>query len=169
VTPTPSAPPATPTPSPICDPIGLTGSIQASDPTQVDRFFRDGTPSTCAAPKICPGPFGDGLQHHYDSYTFTNTSAATRCVTVNVSTACAGTNYIFTAAYLGSFNPTNICANYLADQGLSPEPAQPFSFNVGAGQTFVLVVSEVTANAGCSSYFLGVSGLCGFDAPRLKR
>jgi hypothetical protein len=37
-------------------------------------------------PKVCPGPFGDGLPRHYDSFTFTNTSGGTRCVAVDVST-----------------------------------------------------------------------------------
>ena len=45
------------------------------------RMFRDGIPSTCAAPKVCPGPF-DAAPHHYDSYTFTNTTGSTQCVTV---------------------------------------------------------------------------------------
>jgi hypothetical protein len=162
VTPTPTP---TATASPSCTPIVITGSIDLNDPTQTDRLFRDGVPSTCAAPKLCPGLFGDGLLHHYDAYTFTNTTGATQCVTVDVNTACEGTNFIFTTAYLGSFDPTNLCSNYLADEGSSPFPTAPFSFSVEDGQTFVLVVAEVTADAGCPSYTLTVDGLCGGGTP----
>src|SRR5437868_3507600 len=109
--PTPPPPTPTPTPGGGCT---VTGSIDAGDATQTDRMFRDGVPSTCAVPKTCPGPFGDGLQHHYDSYTYTNTTGTTQCVTVDPTTECVGTNYTFVVAYLGSFDPTNICTNYLA-------------------------------------------------------
>ena len=70
---------------------------------------------------------------------------------------------------MGSFDPANICTNWIGDSGFSPNPTQSFSFNVANGQTFVLVVSEVTADAGCPAYFLTVRDLCGFDAPQLKR
>ena len=76
-TPTP-----TPTATPSCTPIVVNGSITGGDPTMAGRMFRDGIPSTCAAPKVCPGPF-DAAPHHYDSYTFTNTTGSTQCVTVD--------------------------------------------------------------------------------------
>jgi hypothetical protein len=154
------APTPTPTPTPACTPLTFNGAIDASDPTQTDRMFRDDNPSTCAAPTLCPGPFGDGLQHHYDSYTLTNTSGSTQCVNVDINTACAGTNSIFATVYLGSFNPLDICENYRADEGSSPLPTAPFLFNVDDGQTIVIVVSEVTSDAGCPGYTMTVSGLC---------
>jgi hypothetical protein len=115
-------------------------------------------------PKTCPGPFGDGLQHHYDSYTVTNTTGSTQCVSVDASTSCVGTNPIFVVAYLGSLDPTNLCTNYLADQGSSPDPSAPpgpFSFELADGQTVVIVVAEVTADTGCPDYAVTVEGLCG--------
>jgi N-acetylneuraminic acid mutarotase len=164
-TPSPSpTPSATPTPSstaiPSCTPIAVFGAIDVSDPTQTDRLFRSGNPGACDTLNICPGPFGDGQQHHYDSYTFSNMLGVTQCVTVDIDTACTGTNAIFATAYLGSFDPADICANYLADEGDSPNPTQPFSFDLPAGQTVVLVVAEVNANAGCSGYSMTVNGLC---------
>ena len=156
-------PSPTPTATPACTPIVFEGSLEAGDPTQTDRMFRDGIPSTCDAPKTCPGPFGDGLQHHYDSYTVTNTTGSTQCVSVDASTDCVGTNSIFLVAYVGSFDPTNLCTNYLADQGSSPDPSappEPFSFELADGQTAVIVVSEVTADAGCPDYTVTVSNLC---------
>ena len=174
-TPTPTATPVTPTPTPTptstatpsCTPIVVDGVIDASDPTQTDRLFRSGIPGACDALETCPGPFGDGQQHHYDSYSFSNTFGATQCVNVDINTACAGTNLIFATAYLGSFDPTDICANYLADEGDSPNPTQPFSFDLPAGQTVVLVVAEVTADAGCSGYTMTVNGLCSGVTPRV--
>ncbi len=154
-TPTP-----TPTGSPSCTPIVVTGSIDTNDPTQTDRLFRSGIPQTCPATTTC-ATFGDGLARHYDSYTFTNTTGATQCVTVDTNTACTATNFIFTGAYLGSFDPANICTNWIGDSGFSPNPDQAFQVNVDNGQTLIIVVSEVTPNAGCPGYTVTITGLCG--------
>lgn len=151
----------TPTATPPCPPTVITGSIDNSDPTQNDRLNRGVISGCCGTTYSCQ-IFGDGQLHHYDAYTFTNTSGSTQCVTVGIDTECQGSNFIFAAAYLGTFDPNNICTNWIADEGQSPIPgnATPFSFNIEDGQTFVLVVSEVTANAGCPSYTMTVSGLC---------
>ena len=156
----------TPTPTATGSPSGciVNGSIDTSDPTQIDRLFRSGIPQTCPPSTTC-ATFGDPTPRHYDSYTFTNTTGATQCVTVDTDTACTGTNFIFIAAYLGSFDPNNICTNWIGDSGSSPDigmPA-PFSFNVDNGQTFVVVVSEVTPNAGCPAYTVTVTpaSICG--------
>src|SRR5207249_513427 len=151
-TPTPTAPPS-------CTPIVVNGSIDTSDPTQTDRLFRSGIPQTCPASTTC-ATFGDGLPRHYDSYTFTNTTGATQCVNIDTNTACTGTNFIFIGAYLGSFDPANVCTNWIGDAGSSPNPDQPFQVNVDDGQTLVVVVSEVTPDAGCPSYTVTITGLC---------
>jgi Kelch motif/Galactose oxidase, central domain len=164
-----SCPTGTPTPTPTATPTPggctVTGVIDATDPTMTGRMFRDGIASTCAAPKVCPGPF-DSDPHHYDSYTFTNTTGATQCVTVDVDAmTCTGTNFIFVQAYLGSFDPTNLCTNYLADIGSSPDPLLSFSFDLADGQTVVLVVNEVNPDAGCVGYSMTVGGICGGGTP----
>ena len=99
--------------------------------------------------------------------TVTNTTGATQCVTVDTNTACTGVNFIFIAAYLGSFDPGNICTNWIGDSGSSPDPDQAFSFNVDNGQTFVVVVSELTPDAGCPAYTITVSpqAICGGATP----
>jgi hypothetical protein len=159
-----AGPPGTPTPSPkpSCTPIAITGSIDNSDRTQVDRLNRGVISGCCGTTYSCQIN-GDGQAHHYDAYTFTNTTGSTQCVTVNVDTDCQGGNFIFTAAYLATFDANNICTNWIADEGRSPVPGDPapFSFNIDNGQTFVLVVSEVTTGGGCSSYTMNVSGFCG--------
>jgi hypothetical protein len=156
------APSPTPTPTPSGTPSGceVTGSIDTGDPTQTDRLFRSGIPQTCPASQLC-AVFGDPTPHHYDAYTFTNTTGSTQCVTVDTNTPCTGTNFIFIAAYLGSFDPANICTNWIGDSGFSPNPEQPFQFDLDDGQTVVIVVSEVNPDAGCSSYTVTVSGICG--------
>jgi len=156
----------TPTPTPSCTPMAITGSIDNNDPTQNDRLNRGVISGCCGTTYPCQ-IFGDGQPHHYDAYTFTNTTGSTQCVTVGIDTDCQGSNFIFTAAYLGTFDPNNICSNWIADEGQSPVPGNttPFSFNIEDGQTFVLVVSEVTANTGCPSYTMTVSDLCGGATP----
>ena len=151
-----------PTPTPTPGGCTVSGSIDTGDPTQTDRLFRSGIPQTCPPTTTC-ATFGDGLPHHFDEYTFTNTTGATQCVTVDTDTACTGTNFIFIASYLGSFDPANICTNWIGDQVVSPDigvPA-PFSFDLDDGQTVVIVVSEVTPDAGCAGYTVNVSGICG--------
>jgi hypothetical protein len=157
-----STPTPAPTATPTCPPTVIAGSINNSDPTQNDRLNRGVISGCCGTTYPCQ-IFGDGQLHHYDAYTFTNTTGSTQCVTVGIDTDCQGNNFIFTAAYLGTFDPNNICNNWISDEGQSPIPgnATPFSFNIEDGQTFVLLVSEVTANGGCPSYTMTVSGLCG--------
>src|SRR5206468_3696793 len=78
------------------------------------------------------------------------------------NSTCTGVRFIFTAAYLGSFDPNNICTNWIGDSGFSPDPDQAFQVDVPAGQTLVVVVSNVTAEGTCPAYTLTVTGLCGF-------
>ena len=157
----------TPSASPSCTPITpivIEGSIDLSDPTQVDHLNRSGIPQTCPASNSCEVA-GDQLLHHYDSYTFTNTSGSTQCVTIDTNSACTGVRFIFTAAYLGSFDPNNICTNWIGDSGFSPDPDQAFQVDVDDGQTLVVVVSNVTAKGTCPAYTLTVTGLCGAFTP----
>jgi PKD domain-containing protein len=147
---------------PTCDaPIVQTGALTAGDPTQTLRLFRDGVAPSCGTTKSCPGLSGAGSPH-YDTYTYVNTAATSRCVTVDVTPNCsqAGSGVV-TAAYLGSYNPASLCANYLADGGTNPSNGgtAEYSFDVPAGATFVVVVNELTANTFCSTYSVQVSGL----------
>src|SRR6266498_1472561 len=157
----------TPTPTPTATPGGCTinGSIDTGDPIQTGRLFRSGVPQTCPASTTC-STF-DTLPHHYDAYTFTNTTGASQCVTIDTNTACTGTNFIFIAAYLGSFDPNNICTNWIGDSGSSPNPDQPFQVTVDNGQTFVVVVNEVTPDAGCPAYTVTITpqSICGGGTP----
>src|SRR5262249_3035792 len=131
---------------------------------QTDHLNRSGTAQTCPGTTTC-AIFGDALQHHYDAYTFTNISGSTQCVTIDTNSTCTGVRFIFTAAYQGSFDPNNICTNWIGDSGFSPDPDRSFQVDVDAGQTLVVVVSNVTADGTCPAYTLTVTGLCGGFTP----
>ena len=143
---------------------GTTADWPVAHGSETSRPFRNGVASTCAVPKpACPGSPIAGT-YAYDAFSFQNEGSAPTCVTATLTTACTGTNFLFMQAYLGAFNPASICTNYLADIGSSPNGAPgPMSFTVPAGATFLLVVTEVTAAAGCpTGYTVTVDGLaCG--------
>ncbi len=145
-------------------PIVFNGSLATTDPTLATRMFRADPASTCAAPHVCPGPSGTG-PFYYDTYTFTNTTGASACVNINLDPmTCTGTPFIHASAYLGAFDPTNVCtSNYLGDIGASPTTPKDFSVTVPAGGQVTLVVNAVTAGTGgaCPGYQLTVTGAGG--------
>src|SRR5437867_702316 len=94
-----------------------------------------------------------------------NITGSTQCVTIDTNATCTGVRFIFTAAYLGSFDPNNICTNWIGDSGFSPDPDQAFQVDLDDGQTLVVVVSNVTANGTCPAYTLTITGLCGGGTP----
>lgn len=147
------------TPDPCA--VTLNGSITSTDPTQNGRLNRFPTPNACGSTRGCPGIFTLYGARHYDQYTLPNATGSTACVTVNVNTACTGTQFIFAAAYLNTFDPNDLCANYIGDINGSPNPTGTMSFDVPAGQNLVLVVHEANPSAGCPAYTMTVSGLGG--------
>src|SRR5262249_15462431 len=60
--------------------------------------------------------------------------------------------------------PNNICTNWIGDSGSSPNPDQAFQVDVDAGQTLVVVVSEVN-HAGCVAYTVTITGLSICETP----
>lgn len=138
-------------------PVSFSGSLAAGDATQPGRLGRN-TPSSCSG-KACPGLFNnDQTARRYDTYTLTNGPTAT-CATFSTTAACTtGQSQIITAAYLNSYNPNNLCENYLGD-GAS---GTSFSTNIPANATVVLVVSEASGGTtGCANYSVNVTGLVG--------
>jgi hypothetical protein len=153
--PSPSAPAATPTACPIG--ATYTGSITNTDLTQTSRIITVGlAPSTCAAPRACPGQDTSVTdQHHYDSYTYQNTTGAAQCVTVRLSPSCSN-NALSSVAYLGTYDPANKCTNYIAD-GARGGPQNIYSFSLPAGQTAVVIVFEHNGGIGCEAYTLSIN------------
>lgn len=130
---------------------GLIGDASAS---QNRRLLMNGDLSRCELRlKPCPGPTGAGSRR-YDAYTFVN-GESNACITVSLTSRAP----LFSAAYLGSYNPTDLCENYRADRGSSAfdVPFLPYSFEVPANARFVVVVNEVDMGI-TASYTLTVSG-----------
>ncbi|MEO8432625.1 MAG: FG-GAP-like repeat-containing protein [Acidobacteriota bacterium] len=135
----------------------------AATGSQTGRLNRFTPESTCAAPKTNPGLLTASGARAFDSYTFTNCASGPVCVRVNLKETSGGANALFSAAYSGSYNPAAPATNYLADQGSSfpVGAASTYSFNVAAGQTFVVVVHEVNTGGGAgATYELTVDGMC---------
>ena len=143
-------------------------TLTSSDSTQADRLGRDGTPSGCDG-KLCPGGIGTPGTRFFKTFgPFINSAGVPACITVtiNAATGVPNTGDIESAAYLGTYDPTNLCLNYLGDSGVSglggPGPGPvlgtaSYSFTVPAGAQFVVVVN--TTGTTDSSQFSGtVSG-----------
>jgi len=71
----------------------------------------------------------------YNTHRFTNDGPDT-CVTVVLTVPCTGdTNELESAAYLNSFNPLDLCENYLGDAGSSVAAAPWLLVPRGGGRT----------------------------------
>jgi hypothetical protein len=138
--------------------------------TQVGRLARSAssTQSSCGAPKANPG-LNDTIVRRFDSYTFTNSSASTICVTISLTTSVAAINNLQSAVYSPTFIPTSISENYVGDIAANgPGVTRTYSVNIPANTQFVVTVNEVTAGAGIgTAYTLAVDGLpsCATLAP----
>jgi hypothetical protein len=138
--------------------------LDANDPTQADRLGRDGQPSGCGG-KACPGGGFPGTKR-FQTYNFTNSAAAPACFIVTINAATGGAGDIESAAYLNSYDPTNLCQNYLGDSGVvglgTTVGSASYSFTVPAQSNFVVVVNT-TGTITASSQFSGtVSGFFDF-------
>jgi hypothetical protein len=146
----------TPTACPIQ--TQTTGSITNNDPTQAGRLTT-GTISNCGTAPPCPGVV-NATPRHYDAYTYVNTSGSSQCVTVTLDATGCGGQFMASASYLGSFNPANLCQNFLGVHNSTFNGTQSYSYNVPAGATFVVVVYEATPDTFCPSYTLTIRA-CG--------
>ncbi len=147
------------------------GPYTTASGTQTNRVNRDTISSTCGNPKAAfPGSVA-ATNPRYHAYTFTATN--TGCVSVvYTANSTANANALFPTAYVGAFNPAVISTNYAADAGsqVALNPFLGFSFNVTAGQSFTIVLAEVTPNGADNiAYTLTVSGtpveICNFAGP----
>jgi hypothetical protein len=141
-----------------------TYQLTTSDATQADRIGRDSRPSDCGG-KASPGGGFPGT-HYYKTFSFTNTSGASRCYSVTINAALGGPADIESVAYDQVYDPTNISTNYLGDTGITglgtTVGTATYSFTVPAGHNFVIVVNttggEPTSGAVSSPFSGTVSG-----------
>jgi hypothetical protein len=124
----------------------LTGSL---------RLFRDGVPSTIAAPKSFPGTLSCGGTCFYE--TISVNPAPFEPLRITYEWVSGANANIFLAAYLNSFTAAALSSNYLGDPGLSvvgtsPVP-QSFEVLVPSGDSLVLAFSTVSSTSlGTVSY-----------------
>ncbi|HEX8175510.1 MAG TPA: S8 family serine peptidase [Pyrinomonadaceae bacterium] len=124
--------------------------------------------SSCGTTKTNPGAAAGTVTRRYDAYSFTNTSASPICVTVSLTHSANALLYV--DAYMPTFVPATVSANFAGDNGGSTTSGagttQFFSINVPANQTFTIVVSESNQNGGLNvPYNLRVTGLPGAPVP----
>jgi autotransporter-associated beta strand protein len=137
----------------LCPNVTITNSLAASTALQAGRLARDASVSSCGTSKAFPG-MNDSVQRHFDAYPFYN-GASSACITVTLASQNCE---LFSAAYLGSFNPANLALNYLADAGESVMGGEAlYSFVAPANAVFVVTVNPITASL-CGPYTLRVSG-----------
>ncbi|MFL6213090.1 MAG: DUF11 domain-containing protein [Blastocatellia bacterium] len=137
----------------------INGAISASDPTFTgQRHSRLGVPSD----RFCQ-PTGVVGARFYDQFFFHNTSPLPQRVSVTFHSGCGFNTYM--AAYSPQFDPTNICANFLASAGNSGDIS--WQFNVCGNSQFSLVVYGLEPGVTCSSYQIQVAGTSAivFDGP----
>jgi hypothetical protein len=136
-------------------------TLDPTDPVATDRMGRTGFPSTCEG-KACPGGIGGNpTTRYYQKFNFRNDVGTPGCFTVHLNAQAGGSTDLVSTAYQGSFDPNNLCKNYLGDSGISglgsTETHVDYSFVVPGNSDFVIVVSTTDQNT--SSEFSGsVSG-----------
>ena len=144
-------------------PLVINSSVPTSNPNEAGRLGRNNIPSTCAG-KACPGDLAGGAPRNYDAQTIANAAPTSRCITITATTSgCNGTGAQITpAAYSPTFNPANLCTNYIGDGGGSPTPGPvTFTVNLPAGQPLVVVMQAANGTStftGCGSYTLSITG-----------
>jgi hypothetical protein len=135
----------------------LLGSITAPDPTHQNFVnFAAGGGSVCGPPQACPGVITDTSAYHYDTYSVANTTSSPQCVRVSVdATSCGGSSQgLASYAYVGSYNPGALCANYAGGRNaqIASGTSGSYALTVAAGQTCAVEVEEYVAGRFCASY-----------------
>ncbi|MGI8588488.1 MAG: hypothetical protein ACR2M0_12510 [Chloroflexia bacterium] len=148
-------PSSTPT---TCPSVAVSGAFTAGDSLENGMTNFDHRPGTCDLPARCMSPVQTGTQFLYNAYSFTNESDIVQCVSVIGKTDCRG--LIVVAAYLKSFDPQDLCAGYLGDQGVGNGE---FGFSVPPRVSFIVVVQASTGSVSplrqiCATYTLSVKG-----------
>lgn len=142
-----------------CTP-NFTGRFNVELPSTTTRFVRNSVPSGCGSAKACPA-VTTGARLFYRVHLVTNTGPET-CVTAVLTDLCRASNLrLHAAAYLGSYNPADPCANYLGDTGTElAAGSASFSFAAPSNAIIAIVVSSpVTATTCPVSYSVQLHGL----------
>jgi hypothetical protein len=131
--------------------LDVTAALSLTDPTQLGRLSRDGTPSDWSASKPFPGVLNTSTTYHYHAYMVD--VGDTPYIQIDVDTL--GVNTFF-SAYDTTYSPNSaggpnfgFDAHYLADGGFSgdPFPGDPqfFQVIVPAHHTLLVIVNNTGA------------------------
>jgi hypothetical protein len=131
----------------------FSGTLTNTDAVATNgRLGRNAVASVCGTAKGCPGTIGTGPKF-YDTFSFANTSAITECLKITLDqSSCSGA--LIAGAYLDSFDGTNLCTNYLGDEGASPAVGS-FQVNVPAGHNLILSIQQVADGTFCTTGYRG--------------
>ncbi|HKX62396.1 MAG TPA: autotransporter-associated beta strand repeat-containing protein [Verrucomicrobiae bacterium] len=149
-----------------CPDIVVNGTLLPGDLVQLGTLSESAAASTCAAGDACPGINAGGARL-VDALTFQN-GPRSACITVRLDNVCNVANSdLFATAYTGAYDPSNLCAKFVAGIGgpLSEGKTGEISFRAGANEVFVITVNEFKTGLSCTDYRLTVSG--GDCRPRL--
>ena len=128
-------------------------TIGAGDPTELGRLSRSGVPSDWSVQKTFPGVINPTTSYHYTTLDLNLPVLSAPFndeiyIQIDIDSTSLNT---FMSAYLNSYDPLNPAATYLGDDGSSGQnPGDPSFFQVVVpyGDHLVLVLNEVTTNAG---------------------
>lgn len=130
-------------------------SVSGSDPTQVGRLNRQGTPQDWSGGAPSPLVTNPGTSYHYSTLTLDVTAleapfgAYGGYLEISVDSPGSAT---FFSAYLDSYNPNSLLTNWLGDPGSSGlyfgVDTLYFQIFVPEGHDLVLVLNETVTNAG---------------------
>lgn len=126
------------------DLLSVSGAVALTDPTQQGRISRNGVFSDWSAPKPFPGVINTTTTYHYTEYSVN--VGVTPYIQVTFDSVSPNT---FVAAFLGSYDSTNIGSTYLGDPGRSGNlfGVDPLSFQVfvPVTETLVVVINNTAA------------------------
>jgi hypothetical protein len=128
------------------------------------RLIRNGVPAVCGLDYSCAGTQSTGTQFSYESFNFINPTPEWQCVQVTLD-ARSCNQQVYSAAYLNSFNPANLCANNQGAMGFSTAGVYGYSFMVPPSTDFTIVnntTGVVDPSASCANYVMTTT-LCTTD------
>lgn len=136
-----------------CPDRTIVGTLSLLSASHANAMIRDGTASSCAAPKTCPLALLAPARR-YQALPFVN-GESNACVTVTLT----ADQPLFSAAYSPAFKSASLCAGYLGDLGgaVSNHLSASYSFWVPARARFEVVVEEDLPGSG-GTFTLDVRG-----------
>jgi hypothetical protein len=139
----------------LCPDSTLTAALGSGSLQMTNRLNTNGIASSCGSPKSCPGMLADGGMRNYAAHVYRN-GPSLACLTASL----VSDDGLQLSLYTNSFNPADLCSNYVADPGAATSltiQTQMCSFNAAADQVIIAVVSGLSPGDE-GDYTLAMSG-----------